>query len=351
MSLLNQMLKDLERRDQGATASTPVIAGVRSVASPKRPWRQVVMGSASVGLLAVAAYLYGYHAEDLVEIATHTLAAEPTPEPPEPVPDQTMAATDDAVATEPPPAMEATPALLAPGEATKAAETTAPKAQTASSGQPAHRAPAEPTPAATHAAGRVQKTVTPAQQAQRLHLQALDLLQDGKLDTGMARLAAALALDPERHEVRYQLAALHMQLQQTQAAESLLKAGLQSPEATATLTPLLGRLALEQNDPAQAEVWLQQGLTHNPRDATLHGLMGTALREQRRYEAAATHYLTALRHDPTMPGWLIGIALCWENMGQRDDAREALERAARSGRLSSDLAAFVDTRLLALGSR
>lgn len=357
MSLLNQMLRDLERREMRAPNDHPVTTGVRSVSAPARRWKVVVIALTSLGLALVAGYAYRRQIEERFQglsqaMATTAPEASPAPTPPNTTDSPASSAVVEATS---PPAPSATAVattdttVLAVAAATSTATTELRSTpQTVVSAQTTGGSTAPITPSTAMRQGQVQKSVTPAQQAQQLHQQALDLLQEGKIAEGMDRLQAALTLEPSRHEARHQLAVLQLQLRQTQAAENLLMAGLRWPEATPLLTPLLGRMALESSNPAQAEVWLRKGLAHSPQDPMLNGLLGTALREQQRFEEATAHYLAALRQDPSMPSWLIGIALCWEKMGLREDAREALERAARSGRLSGELRGFVEARLTLL---
>jgi MSHA biogenesis protein MshN len=194
-------------------------------------------------------------------------------------------------------------------------------------------------------AANAQKLESPRQKANRLYQRALDRLQEGKTEEAIAAMRATLEADPSLHAARESLAFVLVQRGQTDAAQTLLKDGLPWPQGAAGLAPLAARLALEKGDQPTAERWLQQGLTQSPQDALLNGLMGTTLREQNRCQEASGHYLKALQRDPSMPGWLVGVALCWESMGLRLDAREAFERAARSGRLNTELRAFVDDKL------
>ncbi len=77
----------------------------------------------------------------------------------------------------------------------------------------------------------------------------------------------------------------------------------------------------------------------------MHGLLAMALQQQGRHDEASTHFLAALRSDPGMPGWLIGVAQSWKSLGMHVQAREALERALQSKRLSAELSAAVQIQL------
>jgi MSHA biogenesis protein MshN len=348
MSLLNQMLKDLEQRRGSPPANNPVAQGVHSVSAAHATVSTRFVAGAVGALALVGACAYGY--------MQYTQYAPPER------PNRTPADATLAVAAEPqaagPPEAPALPALeTANTPANAAAEATqAPAAPPAPLAADPQAAPTPPAPALArpapapmlgqqNTAANAQKLESPRQKANRLYQRALDGLQEGKTEEATAALRATLEADPSLHTARESLAFVLVQRGQTDAAQALLKDGLAWPQGAAGLAPLAARLALEKGDQPTAERWLQQGLAQSPQDAMLNGLMGTTLREQNRCQEASGHYLKALQRDPSMPGWLVGVALCWESMGLRLDAREALERAARSGRLNTELRAFVDDKL------
>ena len=64
-----------------------------------------------------------------------------------------------------------------------------------------------------------------------------------------------------------------------------------------------------------------------------------------RHEEAVKHYLVALRSDPSMPNWLVGIGISMQALGRENDAAEAFQRAKDGGQLPAAFIAFVDQRL------
>lgn len=80
--------------------------------------------------------------------------------------------------------------------------------------------------------------------------------------------------------------------------------------------------------------------------AEYRGLHAAVLQRLTLHEAAVDEYRAALRLAPENAVWWMGLALSLEAQGRGREARSAYERA-RAGRLDAELAAFVDQKLAA----
>jgi MSHA biogenesis protein MshN len=193
------------------------------------------------------------------------------------------------------------------------------------------------------------KSVNPQQSSENLYKNAAAHLQQGR-DGAEARemLRKSLEANPRNVAARQMLAGLLVESNNIDAAAALLQEGLkQSPEHGA-LSMSLARLQLERADVPGAILTLERGLP-GADHADYYAFYAALLQRAGRNEAAVKHYLTALKTDPSMPTWLVGIGISLQAIGKDGDAVEAFQRARDTGRLAPTLAAFVDQRLGQLG--
>jgi MSHA biogenesis protein MshN len=397
MSLLNQMLTDLESRRRDADGSP--LPNLTSAAVPPTRLRPTVLAGLG-GLVLLSGLAYWYF---LVPAVPATNPAAPVPgQAPVPGPASASGPVVSQTATPPPGASPATaastasaavpatsttastaaPASAAPvaaatPAATAAAPTTRPAPPAATSGtvtrpsepsasaqprpdstgsvpaivapspaQPPDKSARNAPPAAAPAfQGVARKTESPQQKADFLYRQGLHTLQHGRQQDAVPLLLQAVRTHPDGLEARQTLAVTLMMQGLNNEAEPVLRDGLQRSPGHPALSQLLGRLQLERGQLPQAQGTLERALAGANGDAQLHSLLALVHQRQGQHPQASAQFLAALRSDPSMPGWLTGLATSWEAMGMRAEAREALERALQSGRMSEDLEAFARKKL------
>ena len=126
---------------------------------------------------------------------------------------------------------------------------------------------------------------------------------------------------------------------------SRLQTGLKLSPEQSGFSMALARLQLEAGDRRGALETLEHGLHTAGEDADYHAFYAALLQQEGRHEEAVAHYLTALRSDPAMPAWLVGIGISLQAQGNLADARAAFQRAKDGGQLTPELARFVEQRL------
>lgn len=203
---------------------------------------------------------------------------------------------------------------------------------------------APPTTAAL-AERRPEKTVNSQQQSENQYKQAIALLQQGKGTEARRTLRQSLEASPGNVGARQLLVGLLVEGGDFEEASKLLREGLRLSPEQSTFSMTLARLQLERGDSKGGMLTLEQGLRSAGNDAQYHGFYAALLQGAERHEEAVRHYLVALRSDPGMPSWLVGIGISLQALGKDSDAAEAFQRAKDSGMLSPQLAGFVDQRL------
>lgn len=144
---------------------------------------------------------------------------------------------------------------------------------------------------------------------------------------------------------------------------------------------LLARIYLDGNQPAKMEPVLRQALQRNPRqpELTLYlarsllaqqrlaeaadtlasamrednadhlGLMAALRQRQGRHGEASEFYRGALKLKPSQANWHSGLAISLEHLGMTGAARDAYRRSLQSQQLDRGLRTFVENRLQQLG--
>ncbi len=402
MSLINQMLRDLESR-----RATPAPAGVAPLAlaaqraadsgAPVAPQRHdgrtdgaqrgliaaIVLLAVLLGLLlwtsqppwrerpapAAAVAAGPVLSVPVVEMAVQPAApAEPVESVEPVVPTEPVESVEPVVPTEPAEAVEPHEPIAAPEPAAQPAEplvaptpTTPP---TPNPSTPSNQQPAlstEPsTPSTKHSAPStpellVTKHLRPlddehrAQQALR---HGVGLLGKGRQAEAEQALREALHFDPRLARARETLAALYLNSGRLTEAQALLAEGLRLTPRAAGLAQLHARLLAEQGDLATALTVLQRAsppLTENP---DYHALLAALYQRAGQHASAAWVYRQLLAQDGRRATWWLGLGISLEALDDIAPALEAYLKAHQLGvGLSPQVLDYVGSRIGALAPR
>ncbi len=387
MSLINQMLQDLEQRNAQAGKTEPMSGEVRTVSAAKPVVRLRLLLGILLLLSLGGAAAWMYQARLLrpavAPVAKMTVpapaASAPVVPPPvvnSPVPaagktSPAVAAPELVVAPEAP-----DNALTSPVEAVKhllGLDTNLSAVVPASVAKPPAERKSKPSadssastvvdtdsklmPVETRAArnklvgksaGNTDtslKTVNPAQQSENFYRQSIGMMQMGRSVEAQDALRHALESNPGNLKARQTLIGLLVESRHNDEAMSLLQEGLKlAPEQT-NLSMSLARMQVETGNVTAGTDTLERGLKYAGDDAEYHAFYAALMQRAERHDEAVAHYLIALRNNPSMPTWLVGIAISWQAQGKLTDAGEAYRRAKDTGQLSPQLAQFVDQRM------
>lgn len=198
---------------------------------------------------------------------------------------------------------------------------------------------------ATSPAPQSSKRFNPQQQSDNLYKQAVIQLQQGHGNEARQSLRQALQTNPNHLKARQTLAGLLIEANALTDAAALLREGLQLAPQETGFSMSLARLQLENGDTAASLATLEKGLPHAGDEPQYHAFYAVLLQREKRHDDAVKHYLVALRSDPGMPTWLVGIGISLQAQGKDADAAEAYRRARDGGMLTPQLTQFVEQRL------
>ncbi len=202
--------------------------------------------------------------------------------------------------------------------------------------------------AAQRSKGRVAKhfpVTTPEQRASHLHRAALALIRQGRAQEARDKLAAALAVEPDHAASRRALAGLMIKAGQLHAAGALLDEGLRLAPQDPSLIELRARVDVLQGDNGAARKLLEGHPPAMTADPSYHALLAAVYQRLGDYGRAGALYRKLVARQPRNGVWWLGLGISMEATGAPDEARRAYRRAQRTGSLSPQLKRFVREKL------
>lgn len=378
MSLINQMLQDLDKRGADAMATEPMYSQIRPVSVPParktgRLWLALAVLGAIVAWLLWTQFLPGFRQrQELAPLARVAPAAAPAPAPavapnaaaqsldvpapPTNLPpmadlplllklssglDKTLIVEAPAQEKNPPPAVVAKIERVSPEPLEKTE-----KNKTVSSGTPAK--PLEQSPASAKFAAKFVKETTPQQQAESEYRQATILQQQGRINEAVAMFEQALKSDPQHGAARQSLIALLLDSKRHDDAIRLLQQGLTADRNQPGLAMILARLQVEKGRLGNAIDTLQRSLPHAQDRADFLAFLAALQQRESHHKEAVDLYQQALKKNPQNAVWWMGLGISFQADGRGADALDAYQRARSGNGLSPDLLAFVEQKITQL---
>ena len=393
MSLINQMLQDLEKRRASATERGALPHQVRVLPHSEKSKLSWWIAGAAFALAALAAWQFtiprtvvpvvtvtpeapavvsGPDAKYLADgpasrlaldianapIAKASAVARPAAVAPIAVapPNATglPPATANVAGVKPPVAAAAVIGKDAPKPATGAAEikpgvATPTAAATMVAANPRSiEVNAETRASATQTNQQIDKRVqqlTPAQTAENEYREAANFTAQGRLAEAQESFRQALLHNPAHIGARQGLFGLLVEARRNGDAEQLLRDGLKLNANQPGFAMALARLQLDRGDAAGAIETLQGSVASAQNSPDYLAFYAALLQRQTRHREAAEQYQAALRLAPQSGVWLMGLGISLQALNRNADAQDAYRRAKNSNSLSAELQAFVDQRL------
>lgn len=364
MSVINQMLIDLERRRASGEERTRIPEHVRALPGETAPSRTPLAMLAAV-LVAVALIAGGAWwwvgqrpAQQAQPVAT---AAPPSPKPsaeapppeewiarrltldlsrePDPAPAEPPLLTRSVVASRP-----ASPAKTQAAPATAevpAARTEPPRVEKEKVQPPVQKA----VPAVPVEIDKQVRAPTPRQRAEADYARGVALLHQGQFAEARGAFEAALQTEPAHHGARQALVGVLLDGRRQGDAVRVLQEGLQIAPAQHGFAMALARLQVEAGDLDAGVQTLARSLEYSGASPDYLAFYAGLLQRQQKHAEAVAQFQRALSQRNGVGIWLLGLGVSLEALGRGAEAQEAYRRARASGSLSADLQAFAEQRL------
>lgn len=189
------------------------------------------------------------------------------------------------------------------------------------------------------------KELTPQQRAENEYRKATSMMPQGSTAETIAVLEQALQLDPLHASARQTLVGLLLERKRQDEAVRKLQEGLSLDPGQAGMAMILARLQVEKGELQPAVETLQRSLPYTQDRADYQAFLAALLQRQTRHKEAIEHYLIALRKTPQNGVWWMGLGISLQAENRSGEAQEAFGRAKATNTLSPELQAFVEQKL------
>lgn len=331
MSVLNTMLKDLEKRHGQTPQSSSLPAGVQVVASAPskaRPFYPKLILTLLLALLLVGGYWFTHKPSSTEPIVTVV-----TPLPPPAV--APILANEQPIASAP-----VTPVKIKPIKAKVTPEAKKPlveaktlKTEKASAKIEAGHKPVQ-APANTLA---VQKNISPSQTAEYQYQQALESIQQNQLNEASNQLKTAIQLNPRHEAARKTLASVLLHQKKTAEAEQVLADGQSLSPDNLDLAITLARLQVESGELTAALNTLQRSSSYAGQSGEFLAFQAFLNQKRGEHIAASNLLIRALQLNPGNSQWRLALASSQQALGQDQFAQKNAQMALNNGGLSREL--------------
>lgn len=209
-----------------------------------------------------------------------------------------------------------------------------------------HKASTQTT--ASESNGTVSKHVRPEQEVNVLIQKAVDHEQKGRLNEAVATLRQALITYPQSEDARQLLAAYLFEAGQEAEAVSMLQAGIKRYPEQVALSKSLAKWQLAHHQPEAVLLTLKPNANGLARDAEAQWMQAIAYQQLNQHPAALPYFERALLLHPGQAQWVVAYAISLQASGQNAQALQQFQ-AVQGLPLSDRLADFVGQRIRQLG--
>ncbi len=236
--------------------------------------------------------------------------------------------------------------VAAPADA-RAAKRSAPRERAASPAPAPAEVSAEPS--SMPAIEKRERPLSAAERGEATYRQGVAQIQSGRSAEAEAAFRQALAEDPRHPGARQALLGMMLDGRRTAEAEALMREGIAADPTQSSWSMVLARLQAERGDTTGGVETLRAALAQGARQGgEFHALLAALLQRAGDHKGAVQSYQDALATPGARPVWHMGQAISLRELGRKDEARAAFQRAIDGG-LPGELRTFVERQLAALG--
>lgn len=171
------------------------------------------------------------------------------------------------------------------------------------------------------------------------------MLREGRNDQAEPLLLRLLQSKPGNTAARQALLGILLPARRHTEAMSILSDGLLLSPENINWAMNLARLHADANNYAAAWKVLDYSAPNARQNPDYLAFCGTVLQRLNRNSEAITHYLSALQIKPNEGRWWVGYAIALEAEGKVAEAKEALRRALAVGDLPPEISRFAEQKL------
>lgn len=354
MSLINQMLQDLDRRNAMSSAGTPVaphqVRVVRATGAGHEWFWRIVAGLVLIALSWVAWVAYQVKPRPLATDLALSFSDEARRKPPVAMAPPKAPAPIVEKAAAPAPTPAPAPVAAPPPELFRLALSIDTPITERAAKPPAKVTPAPGPEVKPAVVGRVTKRERPtssADEAETLFRHGVALLNQRRISEAQSEFSAALFRRPEHEASRQALIAIRIERRQLDEARRLLEEGLALNPAQTQFAAVLARLHVERGDYSAAAAVLTAAGGASRDDAEFQLVRGAVLQRLGRHAEAAESFEHVARVGKESGATLVALGISLEATGRKADALKAYRRSL-SAPMAQEARSYAESRIRAL---
>ena len=186
---------------------------------------------------------------------------------------------------------------------------------------------------------------SPRERAETEYRKAIAAVNQGRTAEAVDGLRNVLRHDPLHIASRQLLLKLLLEGKRPDEAAQVLQDGLQGQPAQIGWAMSLARLQVDRKDLTGAWQTLNHSLPAAGSNADYQGFTAHVLQRLGRHKEAAEHFQAATLLSPGDGRWWLGLGLALEEEGRVSEAREAFLRARQCGNLGAELSVLIEQKL------
>lgn len=195
---------------------------------------------------------------------------------------------------------------------------------------------------------KIHRPLNSKQLAEIAYKKGFEFLQQGRMHQGKESLRKALSLYLPHIKAREMLAGLYIKSGRLINAAELLSEGVKLVPEYPLFAQLYARVLLEQKNPQLALKILEQGTARINVEPDYFALLAATYQRVKNHEKAVALYLQLVKIRSNEGIWWLGLGISLEKLGKNKEALEAYQRAQKTGRLRQGLIKFTNNRVSAL---
>ena len=318
MSLLNEMLRDLDKKD----AKRPTILLMPALNRPwVGTWPKIVCAFAVMSLLSFLTYCLTYSYWH-----TKPITSEPKIKPVkfismlEPVPQLTNPVAPTTPETNPDIASYSEPVNPSLNDENRLDPETA-------------------------SINKKMANLTPEEWHDEQLNKALEAMQDGADERAITLLELILTQFPASIEARENLAAIYISYEELDKADQILDEGMKYEPHNLRLTTMKSRILVAQGKHEAALKLLEQFKPDINKAPDYYGLLAAIFEALGRMNEAGSLYQTLVKIEPSNGQYWLGFGMALENKQARQQAIDAYKRASQSDNIQPSVRYYAEDRL------
>lgn len=189
------------------------------------------------------------------------------------------------------------------------------------------------------------RKLSPQQRAENTFREATLAIQQGRRSEALLALEQVLQLDPKHVAARQTLIGVLLDMKRSDEALIHARTGLELDQRQIGLAMILARLQVEKKELRAAIDTLEHSRQFASERADYLAFLAALLQRDEQHAQASDLYLLALKQSPHNGVWWMGLGISLQAEHRNSEAGEAYNRAKDSNSLSPELLAFVDQRL------